>query len=121
LPGELRWFISDENGKDQEVESSEPIKVTWDDELIVPLSRTFIASSVEDNPFLMAAGYRAQLQNLPEPLRSQMLRGDFKKGRNDHEWQVIPSAWVEMAQERWTNEKPKMPMSALGRRCRPGR
>lgn len=114
MPGELRWFISDENGEDQEVEDSKPIRVPWDDDPIIPLSRTFIASSVEDNPFLMAAGYKAQLQGLPEPLRSQMLRGDFTSGRDDNAWQVIPSAWVEAAQERWTPDRPKMPMSALG-------
>lgn len=114
LPGEIRWFISDENGEDMEVEDGNPIIMPWDEDPIVPLSRTFIASSVEDNPFLMAAGYKAQLQNLPEPLRSQMLRGDFKKGRDDHAWQVIPSSWVEAAQERWTPDRPRVPMSALG-------
>lgn len=114
MPGELRWFTSDEHGRDIEVDGPGPHKVPWSDEPIMALSRTFIPSSVEDNPFLMAAGYKAQLQALPEPLRSQMLRGDFKRGRDDHAWQVIPSAWVEMAQDRWTDDRPKVPMSALG-------
>jgi hypothetical protein len=41
---------------------------------------------------------------LPEPLRSQMLNGDFKAGMVDDEWQVIPTAWVDAAMARW---KPK--------------
>ena len=43
LPGELRWFISDAEGVDQEVESNEPI---WQDgDWVQPRSRTFIPSS----------------------------------------------------------------------------
>ena len=33
-----------------------------------------------DNPYYMASGYIATLQSLPEPLRSQMLFGDFLAG-----------------------------------------
>lgn len=112
LPGELRWFISDSEGNDTEVEGPEPLTV--DGEVIMPRSRSFIPSSIEDNPFLMATGYKATLQALPEPLRSQMLRGDFMAGREDDPWQVIPTAWVNEAQARWTPERPRSPMSALG-------
>lgn len=112
LPGELRWFISDEEGKDFEVEGPSPVTVGG--EQISPRSRTFIPSSVDDNPFLMATGYKATLQSLPEPLRSQMLRGDFTAGREDDPWQIIPSGWVITAQNRWTNKRPSHPMSAMG-------
>lgn len=112
LPGELRWFISDAEGQDQEVEGPEPITVGT--ELIVPRSRTFIPSNVEDNPFLIATGYKANLQSLPEPLRSQMLRGDFMAGREDDPWQVIPSAWIIAAQNRWTEKRARGPMSTMG-------
>jgi hypothetical protein len=112
LPGELRWFVSDEHGKDIEVEGPEPVKVGAD--LMTPRSRTFIPSSIDDNPFLVATGYKATLQALPEPLRSQMLRGDFTAGREDDPWQVIPTAWVKAAQDRWTPDKPRERMSALG-------
>lgn len=44
------------------------------------------------------------LQALPEPLRSQMLYGDFGAGIEDDPWQVIPTAWVEAAQARWKPE-----------------
>ena len=50
------------------------------------------------------------LQALPEPLRSQMLYGDFSAGIEDDPWQVIPTAWVEAAQARW---KPKEDMRFL--------
>ena len=112
-PGELRWFISDEEGEDVEVDSSDPI---WQDgDWVVPRSRTFIPSSVDDNPFLMNSGYKAALQALPEPLRSQMLMGDFTAGMQDDPWQVIPTTWVELAMERWTEEKPQgAKMDCLG-------
>lgn len=65
------------------------------------MSRTFISASLDDNPYLKDTGYRAKIQSLPEPLRSQLLYGNFLAGRQDHEWQVIPSAWVLAANERW--------------------
>ena len=34
----------------------------------------------------------ATLQSLPEPLRSQMLYGDFNAGTEDDSMQVIPTA-----------------------------
>jgi len=113
LPGELRWFISNETGQDTEVEGPEDVLVGG--EAMSPRSRTFVPSSVDDNPFLIASGYKATLQSLPEPLRSQMLRGDFTAGREDNPWQVIPTSWVRSAQDRWTPDRPKgVPMSALG-------
>ena len=105
VPGELRWFNSNADGEDTEVDGPEPVEI--DGESYEPRSRTFIPSSVEDNPFLMASGYRATLQALPEPLRSQMLRGDFTAGRSDNPWQVIPSDWVRAAQDRWKPDRPK--------------
>lgn len=109
-PGELRWFAQID-GKEVEVADGAPF--LHDGDLIHPKSRTFIPARVEDNPYLMETGYKAQLQALPEPLRSQMLRGDFAAGHDDDEWQVIPTAWVKAAQERWT-PKPPGPMDALG-------
>jgi hypothetical protein len=80
-----------------------------------PRSRTFIPSSVDDNPFLAQTGYKATLQALPEPLRSQMLRGDFLAGGADDPWQVIPTQWVRAAQDRWRqNRRPDGHPDALG-------
>lgn len=110
-PGELRWFASI-NGKDVEVLDGTPFE--HNGELITPLSRTFVPSRVTDNPFLMGTGYMAQLQALPEPLRSQMLYGDFKAGIKDDAFQVIPTAWVEAAMERWKPKQVKPPMDSMG-------
>jgi hypothetical protein len=84
------------------------------EDVIRPKSRTFIPSRITDNPYLMGTGYLAQLQALPEPLRSQMLKGDFLAGMTDDPWQVIPTAWVEAAQARWKARSPKGEMHTLG-------
>lgn len=69
-------------------------------ERVYPKSRTFIPAKVTDNKYL-DADYLAQLQALPEPLRSQMLYGDFTAGQSDDDFQVIPSEWVDLAMSRW--------------------
>lgn len=111
-PGELRWFVTDEDGKDKEVAGPDPVLVG--DEMMTPKSRTFIRSSVDDNLFLQTTGYKATLQALPEPLRSQMLRGDFGAGRADPVWQLIPTDWIKAAQARWVERDVKGSMTALG-------
>jgi len=110
-PGELRWFATID-GKDVEVESGEPFE--HGGETIKPLSRTFIPSRIADNPFLLETGYVATLQSLPEPLRSQMLKGDFAAGIQDDPWQVIPSEWVRQAQARWKPRDAKGEMDSMG-------
>lgn len=110
-PGELRWFATID-GKDIEVESGATF--THGDETVKPMSRTFIPSRVTDNPYLMGTGYMATLQGLPEPLRSQMLNGDFHAGLEDDPFQVIPSAWVEAAMVRWAKPARLDPMDSLG-------
>lgn len=84
------------------------------EDIITPLSRTFIPARVTDNPFYMATGYMRILQNLPEPLRSQMLYGDFQAGVTDDPWQLLPTAWVEAAQARWKPKAPRGEMLAMG-------
>lgn len=111
-PGELRWFVTDEQGKDLEVPGPDPVMVGK--ELMKPKSRTFISADVDDNLFLQVTGYKATLQALPEPLRSQMLHGDFMAGRSDPVWQVIPTEWVKAAQARWKARDVKGAMTALG-------
>ena len=83
-------------------------------EIITPKSRTFIPSRITDNPHLFGTGYMSTLQALPEPLRSQMLNGDFHAGMEDDPWQVIPTAWVETAQERWRKLCPIPVMDSMG-------
>lgn len=111
-PGELRWVVSDGEGNDRWVDGPEPIKVGG--KLVSPLSRTFIPSSVEDNPF-MDVSYKTRLDNLPEPLRSAVRDGNWMISHKDDEWQVIPTNWILMAQQRWTKLPPaNAPMCAIG-------
>lgn len=98
LPGEMRWFAM-LDGKDTEVESGAQFE--YKGETITPKSRTFIPASLADNVFLNEE-YRAQLQALPEPLRSKLLYGDFSVSADDDAWQVIPTQWIIDAQNRWT-------------------
>ena len=127
LPGELRWFTT-VAGKDIETPDDRPFVLVGEEivydfdpadftatDIITPLSRTFIPARIEDNPVYMASGYMATLQAMPEPLRSKMLYGDFSAGREDDAWQVIPTAWVDLAQARWRERKqPATPLSAVG-------
>lgn len=111
-PGELRWFARIED-KDVEVSNGKPFE--FKGETIQPRSRTFIPARLSDNPILEATGYRAVLQGMPEPLRSQMLYGDFTVGIEDNRWQVIPTEWVRMAQARWTPKPPSgQPLTSIG-------
>lgn len=130
LPGEIRWFATIK-GADVEIEDNRPF-VLVDDErvyefdpsehpaenIIKPQSRTFIPSRITDNPYLMETGYMSTLQSMPEPLRSQMLNGDFKAGMEDDPWQVIPTEWVKAAQDRWQDREalgiPKGEMTSIG-------
>lgn len=117
--GELRWFITDRNGKDIEVENSNPIedgfKPDGTPRLIIPKSRTFIRSSLNDNPFLVNTDYAATLDAMPEPYRSAYRDGNFMMARKDDEQQLIPTQWVREAQARWTPKPPEgVPMCAIG-------
>lgn len=116
-PGELRWAIT--------VGDKNEIRTIWVDgpgahEIngvrYEALSRTFIPSKLDDNLYLRDTNYRAQINAMPEPLRSQLLHGDFMAGREDDPYQVIPTEWVLLAQERWrTSEgKRRAPMLNLG-------
>lgn len=111
--GELRWFaqLKDKNGRfiDMEVPDATPINVPGEPYPVKPRSRTFIRAFLTDNPVYMASGYMSVLQSMPEPLRSQMLHGDFLVGHEDHPRQVIPTEWVMMAQARW---RPKSELDA---------
>lgn len=88
LDDEWLWF---EEPGEQEVGGE--IKAT--------ISRTFIRSGLGDNPDLARTNYRTQLQMLPEELRRRYERGDFTAGAEDDEFQVIPTEWIRLAQERW--------------------
>ena len=126
-PGELRWGITigDESeirtvwvsGPGSYTADGQPWRSTeLDGEEYIALSRTFIPSKLDDNPYLKDTGYRARINAMPEPLRSQLLHGDFLAGRTDHPYQVIPTAWIKAAQERWVanRDRPPKPMLHMG-------
>lgn len=112
-PGELRWFAVI-NGKDAEVDGPEPFQ--YEGEEIVPKSRTFIPAFIQDNPYFKGTGYFAQLQSLPEPLRSQLLYGDFFLEEEPQARQVIPTKWIREAQNRWRADDPRsnLPFTSVG-------
>ena len=82
--------------------------------MITPRSRTFFPARVTDNPYWEGTNYIAQLQALPEPLRSQLLYGDMKAGLADDAYQILPSEWVRAAMKRWTEREEPGPLTALG-------
>lgn len=123
-PGELRWFAKI-NGVTVEVEHDWVGHITdaQGREIEVrPKSRTFIPAALADNPDLMDSDYANQLALLPQHLQDALLRGKFVTTLDDAERQVIPTAWILAAQERWMIRKRETdpaspyykPMSALG-------
>lgn len=100
-PGELRWFRRDDDGHDTECEPDHPDAV----------SRTYIPARLSDNPYL-SDDYEKQLRALPEPWRSQLLDGDWSAGMEDDPWQLIPTAWIDAAMQRWT--EPSGALDVLG-------
>ena len=97
-PGELRWAVY---AGGEILWKSGPGVYEAGGKTYTALSRTFIPARLDDNPYLAETGYRAGLQSLPEPLRSQLLDGDFSASRSDDAWQIIPSAWIKEALLRW--------------------
>lgn len=116
--GDLRWVITDEAGEDKWVDG--PQALMMGGRMVTPLSRTFVPSSVDDNPYYAAGSYRSKLDSMAEPHRSILL-GKFKTSFKDQPNQVIPTAWIKEAQERWTPDAPAdVPMCAIGVDCSGG-
>lgn len=116
-PGQLLWavYVSYPDGTGKTIWVEGPGEYTIDGETYTAMSRTFIPASLEDNPYRNNKEYRAKLQSLPEPLRSQLLKGDFKAGLSDASNQIIPTSWVRAAQARWKDKPPEgIPMCAIG-------
>ncbi len=108
-PGELRFYTTI-GDKEEEFPTGAPVE--YDGTTYNPRSRTFIPADMID--LLKATGYQNTLATLPEPLRSIYLKGDFGASKQDDRWQLIPSAWVDLAQKRWERRKNRGPLSALG-------
>ena len=114
-PGELRWYarIDDEDvdlkqdDRFKDIPDGEPFE--YEGEEIEPMSRTFIPGEMLD---IIKDDYVKRLQATPEPMRSQLLYGDFSITEDDQELQVIPTEWVRAAQARW--EGTPQPTEVLG-------
>lgn len=120
--GELRWFYFDREGKSIETENTKPFEVGG--EMVYPHSRTYIPAKVEDNPYINAEEYKRNLQSIPEPYRTMLTSGNFLVARQDQQAQVIPTAWVRAAFQRWEAAKglpPEgIPMCNIGLDCSGG-
>lgn len=125
-PGELRWFTTIDE-VDIEVPNGEPFVVVdgehvykfdeskfTPEQILRPESRTFIPARIVDNPYYMATGYLGTVQAMPEPMRSRMLFGDFKIGREADPYQVIPVEWVDAAMAKWKRPDKLPEMSIVG-------
>ena len=109
-PGELRYGFLDHEGVIEWVDGPE-----CERNGVAPLSFTFIPAALSDNPYRNTPEYRAKLEALPEPLRSQLRDGDFLAGVTDDLNQCIPTAWVKAAQARWSEARPVgVPQCAIG-------
>jgi hypothetical protein len=116
--GEIRWYLSTDDG---EVEVDGPGPHDVNGRMNRAISRTFIRSRLSDNPDLSATDYGAKLDALPEELRKVYRDGDFTFGMKDDAFQVIPTAWVEAAQQRWENKIPAgIAMTAMAVDVAPG-
>ncbi len=125
-PGEIRWYFKfDGEEREKEVDGPGPYPTTdpgtGKTEMVRATSRTFIRSRLEDNPDYAKSGYRDRIHLLPEDLRKVYRGGDYEVGMRDQPNQVIPTAWVTAAQQRWKSKPPpNVPMCAMGVDCSGG-
>ncbi len=113
--GELVWYLRDSDGDYVEVDGPGPYEV--DGKMIRAKSRTFIRAKLSDNPDLANSGYADTLANMPKELRDAYMHGKFDASIQDNPFQVIPTAWVLAAQQRWKDNPrppPGVPMCAIG-------
>lgn len=105
--GEILYFLPNNDGTDGEHEVPQGTPGAQ--------SRSVVLSTVDDNPRLLRTGYKQQLQSTAtDVLRRRLLLNDWSAGfDSDDAMQVIPSAWVEAAMQRWT-PMPPAALDALG-------
>lgn len=108
--GELRWFNPSNNDECDKNDEFDVGGVT-----VRAQSRTYIPSQFTDNPYYDAEDYAKQLATLPESVRARLISGDFMMAREDDEWQLIPTEWIELAFDRWEkNSRPiDVPMCVM--------
>ena len=113
-PGELRWYTSNSDGEEIEVNGAGPHELGAN-EPVYARSRTYIPATLNDNPDLASTGYQASLDALPAELRAAYRDGDFGTTLKDDPYQICPTAWVTQSQQRWTQTAPVgIPQCAIG-------
>lgn len=131
-PGELRWYVVGPQSEDVEVEGPGVYRYILGDkkeflgveratpdtptkQRYVARSRTYIPAKLEDNPDQDNESYQGVLSGLPEEIRDAYRDGKFGTSLNDHEYQVIPTEWIEAAQARWRERRNVViAMTAIG-------
>jgi hypothetical protein len=112
-PGELRWYTTNEEGTEIEVDGRGPHNI--DGRLVEARSRTFIPAQLSDNPDLVKTNYGAVLDSLPKEIRDAYRDGKFSASLKDGAFQTIPTQWVMEAIARWKDKPPPgIPMCAMG-------
>lgn len=111
--GELRWFRAGDDGKDIECNEGEYSMIAG--KRAYAMSRTYISSTFDDNPYYDAEDYARKLALLPIEHREKLLSGNFMLARDDDPLQCIPTQWVREAMARWTPQPlGGIPMCAIG-------
>lgn len=113
--GEIRWYLMTGAG---EIEVDGPGPHDLDGPGKKPRkanSRCFIRAFMAENLDIAQTNYGTRLEGATEDLQRAYARGDFTVGMEDGAFQLIPTAWIEAAMERWTIQRPKgSRMSAIG-------
>ncbi|MCP4108333.1 MAG: terminase [Desulfobacteraceae bacterium] len=114
--GKLLWALFDGDGDDVTTiwcDGPDPVQLEGWEKPRKPESRTFIPAKMEDNKYL-GEDYEAKIESMPEPMRSALRDGNFMAARQDHEYQVIPTDWVNEAVKRYeANSHISKPMLLL--------
>ena len=98
--GEKRWVATIDN-KETFLDPGAPTgPFMHGNKLIIPESRTFYRSYLDDNPNF-GPEYRARLENLLPPLNKQLAQGDFQVGLEDDAWQLFQQHVVNDSLDRW--------------------
>lgn len=124
-PGEIRYYLrpNDKDDREIEVDGYGPHEVVRKGitKMVRAKSRTFIRSELADNPDYAKSDYGDRLENLSGDLRENYATGSFAVGLRDAPNQVIPTAWVMEAQQRWEPQPPfNVPMVSMGVDCSGG-
>lgn len=100
--GKLLWYWRTDDGNfEWHIEKPAPRINERTGQPYDALSRTFIRSSLANNPdYAASKQYSNRLANMAKSMR-HVAEGDFTAGMEDDDFQVIPTEWIMAAQARW--------------------